>query len=242
MQYIAIIAAILTLFKDTFANIFKSRESKFVLIGLGAYYLYTTTRKKEQKEEILGNLANNEAGLLAQQLFTAFHPLISTPLFGYYLPDGTDEDAVESIAIQMGKKKNYSAVSEAYQILHGNTLDDDLRSEGVFDLFFNAYNAQSGNTGGAGNNNPTNPQYSNKGMKKGDIVYSNGGWNLRSTDAPYNPIALTVKGEDWILWNNPYISTIGGKQGYWVVVEQPKSRYIFSPSYYVVSLDALYKK
>lgn len=239
MQYVAIIAAVLALFKDTLSGLFKSREVKFVIIGLAAYYFYTTTKKKEDKENILSNLADNEAGLIAQRLHTAFHPYVSTPIFGWYPPDGTDETAVETIAAQMGKKKNYSAVSEAFNLLFSQNLDDELRSEGVFDIFFNAYNAQSGGTGGT----PTTPApNSSKGFKKGDVVYSFGEWNLRSTTAPYGVIDKTVKGEDWILYNNPYLSTIGGTKGYWVVIQQPKSRYTFYPSYYVVFLDALYKK
>jgi hypothetical protein len=239
MQYVAIIAAVIALFKDTFSGLFKSREVKFVLIGIGAYYFYTNTKKKEEKEDILSNLADNEAGLLAQRLHAAFHPYVSTPIFGWYPPDGTDETAIEAIAVQMGKKKNYSAVAEAFKVMFSQNLDDELRSEGVFDTFFNTYNAQLGGTGGTTN---TPAPTSTKGFKKGDIVYSYGDWNLRSTTAPYGVVDKTVKGEDWILYNNPYLATIGGKQGYWVVIQQPKSRYTFYPSYYVVFLDALYKK
>lgn len=240
MQYVAIIAAIFAVFKDNFSGLFKRREIQFLLIGVGAYYFYTRTKKKEEKENILANLPNNEAGLLAGRLHNAFHPLISEPVFGWYIPDGTDEDAVKNIAIQMGKLKNYSAVSEAYGTLFSSSLETDLRSEGVYDLFFDNYNAQGGSGGGSTTTNP--PATSTKNMKKGDIVYTYGGWNLRNTTAPYAVTDSTVKGEDWILYSNPYMATIGGRQGYWAVIEQPKSRYIIWPSYYVVFLEALYKK
>lgn len=242
MQYVAIIAAIFAVFKDNFSGLFKNRQVQFLLIGVGAYYLYTTTKKKEEKEKILANLPSNEAGLLAQRLHAAFHPYISAPIFGVYLPDGTDEAAVQSIAVEMGKKKNYEAVAEAFNLLFSQKLDDELRSEGVFDDFFNTYNAQAGGSGGGTTTNPPINTTTVKNFKKGDIVFSKGGYNLRSTSAPYGVVDSTVNGEDWILYNNPYMSTIGGKQGYWVVIEQPKSRYNFWPSYYVVFLDALYKK
>lgn len=245
-QYLIIAVAVFTFFKDFFKDAFKSREVKFIVIGVAVYYFYMRTKKSEEQADIIATLPDNEAGLYAEKLFNAFHPLSTISLLGYYLPDGTDETAITTVAVEMGKKKNYQAVSDAYKLLHKNELKDDLTDEGVFDLFFNSYNTQKvvvtppivtpPTGGGVVTTNP-------KGMKKGDTVYSLGGYNLRDTNAPYaKTVYKTVKGEDWILFNNPYIATIDGQKGYWVVVQQPKGRYVFYPSYYVVFLDALYKK
>lgn len=244
MQYVAIIAAVIALFKDTFSGLFKSREIKVVAVLGLAYYLYNKAKKQEDKDGILNNLPDNQAAMFAQQLHTAFHPLISESFFGLYLPDGTDEAAVERIASQAGKLKNYKAVSEAYTALHARSLDEDLRSEGVFDLFFNTYNSASVSSTPSTNNLIAQPNSTaNKpALKKGDKVYTAGGWNLRSTNSPYAVIDKTVVAQDWILYNNPYYSNIGGTAGWWVVVEQPKSRYLLYPSYYVVSVDAFLKK
>lgn len=244
MQYIAIIAAVIALFKDTFSGLFKSREIKVVAVLGVAYYLYTKLKKDEDKDAVAANLPNNAAAMFAQQLHNAFHPLVSTPIFGWYPPDGTDENAVKSIATQMGNLKNYTAVSEAYTTLFNLKLDTELRSEGVFDTFFNAYNSASVSSVSA-TNNPivqTSNTVNKTNLKKGDKVYTAGGWNLRSTNAPYAAIDKTVVAQDWILYNNPYYATISGTAGWWVVVEQPKSRYLLYPSYYVVSVDSFLKK
>lgn len=253
-QYLIIGFAILTFFKESLTDLWKSKEVKFLVVGLLAYYLYSSQKKKEDTAAIISTLPNSDGGLYAERLYNAFHPLTTASLFGYYLPDGTDETAIKTIAAEMGKKKNYQSVSDAYKLLHKTELKDDLTDEGVFDLFFNTYNANTGTTGGVstGNGGTTGgvttgtgstPVQNPKGMKKGDVVYSFAGWNLRSTDAPYGKTKFkTGKNEQWILSNNPYRATIDGTAGWWVVVQQPKSRYTFYPSYYVVYLDGLYKK
>lgn len=246
-QALIIAVVIFTLFRDSIFALFKTKEAKFVGLGVGAYLLYNRFKDSENKEELSNNLPNSQAGSFAQKLYNAFHPYfnVELPIFGH-LPDGTDETAVKAIAVDMGKLKNFSQVSEAYNTLFSNSLKDDLNSEGVYDVFMNAYNGQTQTSVPVNTvpNSPatTPPVTTNPGMKKGDTVYSKGGFNLRSTDSPYKAIDKTVAGEDWILYNNPYRNTIDKITATWVVVQQPKSRYIFYPSYYVVSIDALYKK
>lgn len=251
-QILIIAVVIFTLFRDSIFALFKTKEAKVIGLGVGAYLLYNRFKNSENKEELSNNLPNSAAGSQAQRLYNAFHPYfdVKIPLIGH-IADGTDEDAVKAIAVEMGRTKNYSEVSAAYNTLFSSNLKDDLNSEGVYDLFFNAYNAQtqvSVSTPSTTTPATTSPAASSPvansatTFKKGDTVYSYGGWNLRDTDPPYGKTDKTVAGEDWILYNNPYRNTIDGITATWVVIQQPKSRYIFYPSYYVCSVDALYKK
>jgi len=233
MQYVAIIAAIIALFKDTFSDLFKRKEVQFVLIGLGAYYVYTTTKKKEEKEEIQTNLPNNEAALLAQRLFNAFHPLFSEPIIGgWYLPDGTDETAVKDIATQMGKLKNYAAVSEAYRTLFNTSLDADLRSEGVFDLFFNTYNAQS-----AIPTNPTNP--TSTSVIVGTNAYmKQAGVNIRS-NITGKPLRTSIKGENLGMVLQLENKLVDGIPGIWAKCAKPTQDIGIFKDYVLVSAQYL---
>lgn len=236
MQYVAIIAAIFTLFKDTFSDLFKRKEVQFILIGLGAYYVYTTTKKKEEREEIQNNLPNNEAALLAQRLFNAFHPLVSEPIFGWYPPDGTDENAVKAIAIQMGKLKNYAAVSEAYKSLFSTSLDADLRSEGVTDLFFNNYNAQSGTT--TIPTNPTNPTNNISVMVGSNAFVKQAGVNIRSNSTG-QPLRLSTKGENLGRVLKLENKTVGGITGIWAQCGKPTQDLGLYKDYVLVSAQYL---
>ncbi len=94
-------------------------------------------------------------------------------------------------------------------------------------------------TGGGGVVITPNP----KGFKKGDLLYSRGGWNLRNTTSPYSSLLKTNGGEKWQLYNNPYFTTIGETQGWYVVVKglAGVNTSIYN-KYFVIYLDALYKK
>lgn len=235
MQYVAIIAAVFALFKDSFGGIFKSREIQFLLIALGGYYLYTSTKKKEQKEEILATLPDNEAGLLAERLHDAFHPLFTTPIFGVYLWDGTDEEAIKTIASQMGTKKNYQAVAEAYQSLFGTSLETDLKSEGVFDLFMNTYR---GNAGTTVPTNPTNPTSNISVMVGSNAFVKQAGVNIRSNSTG-QPLRLSVKGENLGRVLQLENKTVGGITGIWAQCGKPTQDLGLYKDYVLVSAQYL---
>jgi hypothetical protein len=235
MQYVAIIIAAFTLFKDWFAFLFKSREVKFIAIGLLAYYLYTTTKKKEEKEDILKTLPDNEAALLAERLHNAFHPLISEPIFGWYLPDGTDEEAVKSIALQMNAKKNYQAVAEAYQTLFSSSLEADLKSEGVFDTFFNVYRGSSTSNP----TNPTSPTTTAISVMVGSNAYvKQSGVNIRNTTTG-KALRVSTKGENLGVVMQLENKTVEGITGIWATCAKPASTFGLFQNYVLVSAQYL---
>ncbi|GAB3519517.1 hypothetical protein [Emticicia fontis] len=235
MQYVAIIAAVITLFKDTFSGLFKSREIKFIGIGLLAYYLYTTTKKKEEKEDIINTLPDNEAAILAEQLHDAFHPFISEPIFGWYPPDGTDEDKVKSIALQMSTKKNYQAVAQAYQTLFSSSLETDLRSEGVFDLFMNAYRS----SGASNPTTPTSPTSTAISVMVGSNAYvKQAGVNIRNTSTG-KALRTSTKGENLGVVMQLENKTVEGITGIWATCAKPAPTFGLFQNYVLVSAQYL---
>lgn len=227
-QIIIIFSAVFIYLQDKAKSIPKGMKN--VLIGALCFWFLSKMWAKSKKDSLLNNASTDVNISLAVQLNDAFNPLDLGWFDGI---NGTDENKVIAIAKQMQPLKNYAQVAEAYQTAYAKNLTEELKNEGVYDLFMSNYNNVVP---------PTNTTTPNTiGFKKGDKVYTKGGYNLRNTDAPYGVIDSTVQGQDFTLYNDPYYATIAGQAGYWVVIQQPPTRYWFWASHYVVFLTALYK-
>jgi hypothetical protein len=242
--------SVLFFISELFKSVKLSKRAKYIIAGVLLFIVFRKAYKAYQEAQASEKALGTANGTLAVQLHEAIFsqgtrlkldvPLVGE-LFNIHVGNGDEEKILE-----ISKKiTDYEGVAEQYKLIYNEDLTKDLAKVldateiGQFNANVNASKTiPSGGGSGGTTTTPTNPT----GFKKGDIVYSKGGWNLRDTDSPYEPEDKTVAGEDWILWNNPYYATIGNTAGWWVVVEQPKSRYTFYPSYYVVSLNALYKK
>ena len=123
----------------------KNKTVVNVLLAVSAYVLIKKIVDETNRKKYLNN--STVESDLAVQLHDAFHPYfeIDIPFFGH-IPDGTDEKKVLRIAKQMSGLKNFSEVAKAYKSLYGYDLKKVLATEGVFDLFINAYNGGTGYT------------------------------------------------------------------------------------------------
>ncbi len=77
-QYLIIGFAILTFFKESLQGLWKSKEVKFVVVGLLAYYFYSSQKKKEDTAAIISTLPNSDGGFTPKgciMLFTRLQPL-----------------------------------------------------------------------------------------------------------------------------------------------------------------------
>jgi hypothetical protein len=119
---------------------------KAVLFAVLIYFIYRLGRGSftaaENPENILNNIPNRDDGAYAIRLNDAFHPYVDLsfswlPLKS--LPDGTDESAVEEIAEEMGRLRNFAIVAAAYKSIYKIDLAKDLANEGVLQLFNAAY-------------------------------------------------------------------------------------------------------
>lgn len=198
---------------------------------LGVAYFANKALNNSKQNNANDNTFENESNIIANDLYNAGH----TGIWG----ETEDEERIIEIAKSI---KDFSEVSKSYRTMFGEDLNKELnRWLNVTELAqFKANLGTGKSTGGGGTTTPkTNP----KGFRKGDTLYSRGDWWLRSTNSPYGTIVKTKGGEKWQLMNNPYYATIGGTQGWWVVIKgligSNTSNY---NKYYVIYINALYKK
>lgn len=253
MQYLLVGISVITFIVELFKSVKISQRTKYIIAGVVLFVVVRKFYKSYEQAQASEKALGTENGTLAVQLHEAIFaqatrlklslPLVGE-LFNIHAGNG-DESKIIEISKQI---TDYEGVAEQYKLIYKEDLTKDLASVlnpteiGEFNANVKAPKVITGGGGGATGGATGGTTINTTGFKKGDKVYSKGGWNLRDTDSPYGKETTTVAGEDWILWNNPYYATIDKTAGYWVVVEQPKSRYTFYPSYFVVSVSALYKK
>jgi hypothetical protein len=147
MQYLYIGAVVIGLVTDFFKDLFKSKEIKILAIGIAVYFIYGMFRKRELTEKAKNNIVNPE-NALAVRLFNALHPIFITKIPGIgHLPDGNNKNEVKAAAYEVGQRNNYKKVAEAYTALFKLNLDEELQSEGVFDIFNTEFNRGRSNPG-----------------------------------------------------------------------------------------------
>lgn len=189
MQYVVVIVSILTLLKDSLAELFKSKAARFILICVIVYILYSVTIKQEQKDELNGDLVNREEGVLAVSVFAALQPILQfkIPAVGYF-PVYPNKKDLQELAYTIGQKNIYAKVSEAYKTLYGIELSKHLSNNGAID-YFTEYHTK----GKAGEGGKTN----GRGLfvREGKRYYPYGNWMLRDTAAPYGQDGITEAGE-----------------------------------------------
>lgn len=255
-QVLLALLTVIPLLKSLIESVKLSDRTKKILFGaIGIYILYRLYRWY-QTDKASKTALGDDIGTAAVGLHTAIYSQ-AVDLWGFHIGNGDEEKCLE-IARSIKQKSDYALISTKYKEIYGTDLTKDLEKILNADQIaaFNAAIGTGGTSGGTSGGvivtkpaiNPTTGQ---PAIKKGDIVFTKGNYNLRSTDPPYGVNNSTVNGEDWICYNNPYYATITDKDkngkdvklsGWWVVIQQPKSRYTFYPSYFVVSLNAVYKK
>ncbi len=238
-QIISIFLAVLLGFKDLFSSkkTGKTDETlKNIVVGVVVYFLLNRFLDKQAKADLLANSANDPNATFAIRLHNALVPSginWINNIFG----DSTDETEITAVAVEMSRLKNFTVVATKYQTIYGSDLATDLEKDGVYALFNQSYVTGSNGGGSTGGGGVSNPLY----IKKGDTVYSKGGYNLRSSNSPYGAETTTIAGQDWLV-NRLFSATIAGTKGVWVEIQQPKNRYWIIPSKYVIISTALYKK
>lgn len=264
MQYLIIGLSTVTFIVELFKSVKISQRTKYIIAGVVLFLVVRKFYKSYQQAQASEKALGTENGTFAVQLHEAIFSMatrlkLSLPfvgeLFNIHAGNG-DEDGILAISKQI---TDYEGVAEQYKLIYGEDLTKDLAKVlnadeiGQFNANVKAPKITGGGGGstGGGSGSGGSTTTNTTGFKKGDIVYSKGNYKLRDTNPPYGQKNSTVAGEDWILYNNPYYATFVEKDkdgktvntsGWWVVVEQPKSRYYFYPSYFVVSVSALYKK
>lgn len=266
MQYLFIGISVITFIVELFKSVRISQRTKYIIAGVVLFVVVRKFYKSYQQSQASEKALGTENGTLAVQLHEAIFAQatrlkLSLPfvgeLFNIHAGNG-DESKIIEISKQI---TDYEGVAEQYKLIYNEDLTKDLASVlnpteiGEFNANVKApkviTGGGGGSTGGGSTGTGGGTTTNTTGFKKGDTVYSKGNYKLRDTDPPYGQKTTTIAGEDWILYNNPYYATFVEKDkdgktvntsGWWVVIEQPKSRYYFYPSYFVVSVSALYKK
>lgn len=247
-QVLLALLTVIPLLKSLIESVKLSDRTKKILFGaIGIYILYRLYRWY-QTDKASKTALGDEIGTAAVGLHTAIYAQ-AVDVWGFHIGNGDEEKCLE-IARSIKNKSDYVLVATKYKEIYGSDLTKDLEKILNADQIA-AFNAAIG-TGGTVTIPPViDPTTGKPSIKKGDIVYTKGNYNLRSTDPPYSVNNSTINGEDWICYNNPYYATItdkdkNGKEvkysGWWVVIQQPKSRYLFTPSYFVIAVNGLYKK
>lgn len=201
-QFISIILAVLFGFKD----LFKGKEGKDgktdntlknIIIGVVVYFLVNRFLNQQVKADLLENAANDPSTGFAIRLKDAMNPT-GVDWLNSVFGDGTNETEINLIGSEMSVSKNFRGVSDAYKKIYGSDLSEDLRKEGVYDVFIAAYNKTTIGNGGTGSGNiggGSNNQ--NSGFKVGEKIYFKASnWNVRSNVYPFLPIFLSKKDQN----------------------------------------------
>jgi hypothetical protein len=221
-----------------------SKEAKFGIVAVIAYFLYNYLNKQEKKDSLLtgGNPEDIKYTQWANRLKEALHPPIfgsfKIPFFGY-LPDGTDEQAVIQIATEI--KNSGSSVAkfaEIYKLLYEDVLFEELTNEGVYSDWVNAL---------TGNISTTTPPKTNTNTGSGGVVgatligtewIAKGGFNLRDQLTLVQSGKYTVDGEKYLVVSEKVLKTINGVATYMVKVRYTLGFGIGSVFTYYVAFSA----
>lgn len=255
-QVLLVLLTVIPLLKSLLESVKLSDRTKKILFGaIGIYILYRLYRWY-QTDKASKTALGDDIGTAAVGLHTAIYSQ-AVDLWGFHIGNGDEEKCLE-IARSIKQKSDYALISTKYKEIYGTDLTKDLEKIlnadqiAAFNAAIGTGSTGGGTSGGVTITTPTtNPSTGKPTIKKGDIVYSKGKYNLRTISPPYIVINSTINGEDWICDENPFYATItdidkNGKKskftGWWVVIKQPKSRYYLYASYFVIAVDGLYKK
>jgi hypothetical protein len=207
-QFVIVGLGILLLFRKTFETFFKSKESKIVALAVAVYFLYTRLSKTETKETAL--LVNDSSTQDAMALHDAMHPVFPNPVFGVYLPDGTNEQAAYSIARKY--VGNFAALASKYKLIYDRDLAIELQAEGIYNEFLQITN------GGAAPTQPgtitSTPQTVN--LLTGKAYSVKAGWVVRSLSG--DALRNTKAGEQFTVLGIERSTKKGGVLSDWVKV------------------------
>lgn len=185
-------------FETLFATVFKSKESKAVGIAIAAYFFYSRVLKKENRETSLLNAGTDVDSQNALALFGALHPIFSSPVMGWYPPDGTNEQAALSIAKKY--RGRFNVIAQKYKLIYDLDLALELQSEGIYNEFMAIINGSGGG-----------------GISIGSTMAVKGGWTIRDYNSG-SALGSTKAGETYKVLNIVENSTLAGKLDTWVHV------------------------
>lgn len=195
MQFLTILLAFVGLFSEKISPLFKSKESKFVSLGLVFYYIYQKAKGNEAKTEILNDLVNSKAGIISSKLFDSLHKYfkIKIPLGGYMPFDGLDKNEAFRLAREIGASDKIKAgffkeVSETYKTLFDIELSEDLTENEILQEFIDNYNNSK-------NSGTPNKTVTKKTLNVGSTYGVNKGLNLRNFVNPTIIERATIQGE-----------------------------------------------
>jgi hypothetical protein len=211
------------------SKVLANKTVKNALLAVGGFFLFNYLKKGENRTEVLNTNPSDESTRLALALYDAFHPYVNLP-FGF--PDGTNEEAVKSSALEIGRLNLYTKVVDKFKLIYNQDLLSELQSEGVYDQFISQYNLGLNRTtsGGTGGVKTVRHFY-----KVGDKVTAKSNYFLRNIVEPFTPLRKTVFGEKLVITQIRINKKIDGKLGTWLVVDEDK----FFNNTYLLSIDGV---
>lgn len=178
---------------------------KIVLAVGGAYVankLIANYSKAKTEDQAYDGTKEGYAVAYAQRLSEAF----DWTIFGW----GTDVAEVKKIALLVKSQNINTLVVQKYRDLYNRSLNEDLKSEGVYNTYYDIINGTTTETTNTGGTKP-------RTLSVGATIYGYGGYNVRTIKGAF--VRSSVNMEEWqiVSWKT---ETLAGTNGVWVEVKK----------------------